>query len=221
MSRRRWLLRNAVRAVPLASLAGALLACGQDAPPPELPPRAIRWMSVSESVVDEQRVISGILVARDDSQLGFEVGGTVQSVEVEMGSAVQRDQVLASLDPEPFELAVRNAEALHAAQKAFLADARADNVRAMALFKEDVISVAERDRARARFESTESRVEAAAAQLELSNDSGWKAKAFHLCASAGSFDTGSLTYINISNVNAEPLLATPVRRNRDCDRARQ
>ena len=80
MSRRRWLLRNAVRAVPLASLAGALLACGQDAPPPELPPRAIRWMSVSESVVDEQRVISGILVARDDSQLGFEVGGTVQSV---------------------------------------------------------------------------------------------------------------------------------------------
>jgi RND family efflux transporter MFP subunit len=125
-------------------------------------------MSVSESVVDEQRVLSGILVARDDSQLGFEVGGTVQSVEVEMGAAVQRDQVLASLDPEPFELAVRNAEALHAGQKAFLADARADNVRAMALFKEGVISVAERDRARARFESTESRVEAAAAQLELS-----------------------------------------------------
>jgi RND family efflux transporter MFP subunit len=124
-------------------------------------------MSVSESIADEQRVISGILVAAEDSRLGFEVGGTVQSVEVEMGSAVQRDQVLASLDPEPFELAVRNAEALHAKQKALHADARADNARATALFREGVTSEAERDRARARFESAESQMEAADAQLEL------------------------------------------------------
>jgi multidrug efflux system membrane fusion protein len=167
MSGRLWNLRNTARGISFAGAAGVLLACGQDAPPPELPPRAIRWMSVSGSVVEEQRVISGILVAADDSSLGFEVGGTVQSVEVDMGASVQRDQVLAILDPEPFELAVRDAGAVLAKQKALNADARADNARATALFKEDVISDAERDRARARFESTESQVDAAGARLEL------------------------------------------------------
>jgi RND family efflux transporter MFP subunit len=124
-------------------------------------------MSVSGSVVEEQRVISGILVAADDSRLGFEVGGTVQSVEVDAGASVLRDQVLAVLDPEPFELAVRDAEAVLAKQKALHEDARADNVRATALFEQDVISEAERDRAKARFESTESHVDAAGARLEL------------------------------------------------------
>ncbi len=167
MSGRRFGLRNTVRGIALASVAGVLLACGPDAPPPELPPRAIRWMSVSGSVAEEQRVISGILVAKADSLLGFEVGGSVQSVEVDMGSIVQRDQVLASLDPEPLELAVRDAGAVLAKQRALYADARADNVRATALFENEVISVAERDRSRARFESAESQVEAADARLEL------------------------------------------------------
>jgi len=167
MSGQRWSLRHTVWAISLASLAGVLLACGQDAPPAELPPRAIRWMEVSESLADEQRVISGILVAADDSSLGFEVGGTVQSVEVEMGATVQRDQVLAILDPVPFELAVRDAQALLDKQKALYEDARADNARATALFKEEVASVAERDRARARFDSAESQVEASDARLEL------------------------------------------------------
>jgi multidrug efflux system membrane fusion protein len=167
MSGRRRSLRSTVWGISLAGVTGVLMACGQDAPPPELPPRAIRWMSVSGSVVEEQRVISGILVAADDSRLGFEVGGTVQSVEVDMGASVQRDQVLAILDPEPFELAVRDAEAMLAKQKALHEDARADNARATALFKEDVISEAERDRARARFESAESQIKAADARLEL------------------------------------------------------
>jgi RND family efflux transporter MFP subunit len=106
-------------------------------------------------------------VAADDSRLGFEVGGTVQSVEVDMGSSVQRGQVLARLDPEPFDLAVRDAAAVLAKQKALYHDARADNARATALFENEVISEAERDRARARFESTESHVDAAEARLEL------------------------------------------------------
>ena len=58
MSERRWslrntvwgFLRNTVWGFSLVGVAGVLLACGQDAPPPELPPRAIRWMSVSGSM---------------------------------------------------------------------------------------------------------------------------------------------------------------------------
>jgi RND family efflux transporter MFP subunit len=124
-------------------------------------------MKVSGSVGEEQRMISGILVAADNSRLGFEVGGTVQDVEVDMGATVQRDQVLARLDPEPFELAVRDAEALLAKQRAVYEDARVRNLRAIALFEEEVASAAERDSARARFESAESQVEASRARLEL------------------------------------------------------
>ncbi|UCE84946.1 MAG: biotin/lipoyl-binding protein, partial [Deltaproteobacteria bacterium] len=100
--------RGVVRAL---AACGALLsgvgACRQEAPPPELPPRAIQWKRVSGALAAEQRVISGIVTAVEDTRLAFEVNGTVQTVEVDLGDAVEKGQVLARLDPEPLELTVR------------------------------------------------------------------------------------------------------------------
>ena len=98
------------------SLGAALLAvisigCGREAPPPELPVRAIKWERVSGTAAGEQRVISGIVTAVDDTQLAFDVSGTVQRVDASLGDRVQKDQPLAQLDPEPFELVVLEAEA--------------------------------------------------------------------------------------------------------------
>jgi multidrug efflux pump subunit AcrA (membrane-fusion protein) len=104
------------RSRPRALIAcGALLVtsigCRQEAPPPELPPRAIQWQRVTDAVSGEQRVISGIVTAISDTRLAFEVGGTVDLVEVDLGDHVEKGQRLARLDPEPFELGVRDAEA--------------------------------------------------------------------------------------------------------------
>lgn len=143
-------------------------ACSEPVPPPELPPRAIRWARVSGTVPAEERVISGIVTAVNDTKLAFEVGGTVNSVEVNLGDTVKRDQVLARLDPEPFDLAVRDAEAELAQSHAMQQAAHSDFERTTSLFAANVASRQELDRDTAARDSSDSQVNAGRARLALS-----------------------------------------------------
>jgi RND family efflux transporter MFP subunit len=141
------------------------LGCGQEAPPPELPPRAIQWQLISGAVAGEQRVISGIVTAVSDTKLAFEVGGTVDLVEVDLGDRVEKGQRLARLDPEPFELGVRDAEASLAEARALQELARSTLER----YEEAASAVArqELDQARAMRDARDQQVDAAAARLNL------------------------------------------------------
>lgn len=158
---------GAAALIALSLLAFASLGCQEPAAPAELPPRAIRWMRVTSDLPAERRVISGIVTAIDETSLAFEVGGTVLDVVVNLGDSVERDQVLARLDPEPFELAVRDAEAELAEVIARQQAAQANFERTTELFNADVASQQELDRDTARRESTASRVEANQARLNL------------------------------------------------------
>jgi RND family efflux transporter MFP subunit len=150
-----------VYGVTIAILSG----CRQEAPPPELPPRAIQWQRVSASVANQQHVISGIVTAISETRLAFEVGGTVDLVEVDLGDQVEKGQRLARLDPEPFELAVRDAEAALAEARALQELARSTLTR----YEEAGSAVArqELDQARAMRDAREQQVEAAQARLNL------------------------------------------------------
>lgn len=162
--------RRPIRAAALAAsmlLGVSLAGCREPEPTPELPPRAIRWMRVTSELPAERRVISGIVTAVDETSLAFEVGGTVLSVKVNLGDHVERDQVLARLDPEPFELSVADAEAALAESIAKQQAAQANYERTKALFEQDVASLQELDRDVARRDSTASRVEANEARLNL------------------------------------------------------
>jgi multidrug efflux pump subunit AcrA (membrane-fusion protein) len=125
------LARSTAALVTLASLS----ACSEQAPPAEMPPRAIQWMKVSSESADGHRIISGIATAVSDTTLAFEVKGTVATVDVVLGDRVKKGQVLASLDPEPLELAVRDAEANLSSAQALLQDATVTFERATTLFK--------------------------------------------------------------------------------------
>jgi multidrug efflux system membrane fusion protein len=157
----------------LATLAAAfgislgLAGCSEEEPLLELPPRAIQWARVSDATGEARRVISGIVTAVSDTRLAFEVQGVVATVDVNFGDTVTSGQILATLDPEPLELTVRDAEAQLASTRADFQDAKVTYERATALFKENVASAAERDRAKARFDSTRSGVDAAQARLGL------------------------------------------------------
>jgi len=144
-----------------------LVGCGQDVAPPELPPRAILWQRVSGESVYEARAISGIVTAISDTRLAFEVGGIVETVDVALGDLVKSGQVLTRLDPEPFELAVSDAEAALAKARALRESARADFSRTNELYKADVASRQEYDRALAMRDSRDSQVAATQARLNL------------------------------------------------------
>jgi RND family efflux transporter MFP subunit len=142
-------------------------ACREPEPAPELPPRSIRWTRVSGTVPAENRVISGIVTAVDDTRLAFEVGGTVATVEVHLGKTVSEGDVLARLDPEPFDLAVRDAEAELAHSLAMQLAANSDFDRTTSLFEANVASRQELDRDTAARDSSKSQVKAARARLAL------------------------------------------------------
>lgn len=98
------------RMVWLLCIAAALAACKERVEIVE-EIRPIKTITVREQPAEQIRKFSGQVAAVDSSSLSFEVGGQVESVEVDIGDKVKKGQVLAALDSEPYELDVDAAEA--------------------------------------------------------------------------------------------------------------
>lgn len=87
----------------LLYLSVALTACKEK---PEIieEVRAIKTITVNEQAAEQILKFSGLVAAVDSAGLSFQVGGQVVSVEVDIGDPVKKEQVLAALDPEPYQL---------------------------------------------------------------------------------------------------------------------
>jgi RND family efflux transporter MFP subunit len=129
--------------------------------------RSIKWTKVAETSTKQVRMISGTTKPVDQTALSFAVAGTVEEVEVKLGEEVEKGQVLAELDRQPFVLAVRDAEARLARAEARVVERRANYERYVALYESNNASKAELDEARASFDSAKSQIKAAEAQLGL------------------------------------------------------
>ena len=93
------------RMVWLLCLSVALTACKEKAEIIEVV-RSIKAVTVKEQSTEQILKYSGLVAAVDSSDLSFEVGGQVESVFVDIGDQVENGQVLAALDPEPYQLEV-------------------------------------------------------------------------------------------------------------------
>ena len=151
-----WLL------LPLA----VLLGCGEEEKPPEII-RTVKWMEVSETGATQIRKISGVVKAVDETYLSFAVGGTVEVVKADLGDRVKKNDVLAVLDKQPFQLTVQNAEGELKKAEARVLERRANYERISALYESNNASKAELDEARAGFDNAEGQVKAVKAQLGL------------------------------------------------------
>jgi len=89
----------------LLCLAVALTACKEKTEIIEVV-RSIKSITVSKQAAEKIFKFSGLVAAVDSSGLSFQVGGQVESVEVDIGDRVTKGQVLANLDPEPYQLDV-------------------------------------------------------------------------------------------------------------------
>ncbi len=91
------------KSVWLLCMAAALTACKEKVEIVE-DIRPIKTMTVREQATGQTLQLSGLAAAVDSSGLSFQVGGQVASVEVDIGDRVKKGQVLAVLDPEPYQL---------------------------------------------------------------------------------------------------------------------
>ncbi len=146
--------------LPLSLLIVVSLAgCGRDAP--SAPPADIRPVRAEQVGIQGGRSdtqYSGEVRARYETDLAFRVAGRVQTRLVEVGSLVKAGQVIATLDPQDYALAVNAAQAQLAAAESEARLAQQDLQRFSELRTQNFISQAELDRRQNNTEAALARV---------------------------------------------------------------
>ncbi|MFB2531356.1 efflux RND transporter periplasmic adaptor subunit [Paracoccus sp. p4-l81] len=154
----------------------AVLAAGAEAtvspvitPPEGAPPRPVATLVVTEGA-DPARATTGTVTAASETDLAFTLPGRLAERRVNPGDLVQAGDVLAVLDPEDVDAALREAEARLAAAQAQLSQARDAETRAAALQGRGVASQVQLDQARQARIGAQSAVEQAQAAQAAAAD---------------------------------------------------
>ena len=88
----------------------------------------------------------GTLEARRESHIGVEVQGRIERVYVDEGDRVEAGAVLFEVDPEPFQMGLRQAEAELDHARAERSQVEADLARAVELQKKNIVSPQQREK---------------------------------------------------------------------------
>lgn len=155
---------NAWRASLLILGAAVLAGCSGPNDHEPLAPRTVLVHTVAASS-ESGTYYSGRLRAADRTDLGFEVSGPVALVNVELGDEVAAGQELAVLDDRPLRLDLDARRADLQSAIATRDEARLDLERHLRLLDTGAVARSEIDRARARAESEEARVESLVAAV--------------------------------------------------------
>lgn len=144
----------------------ALTGCGREpAADGPLPPRLVRVIAVEATPQAAGGSFSGRIEAEDQAALGFRIAGRLASRTVSVGDTVAAGQILAALDPQDEENALRSARADLVAAEGRLVQAQNAYERRRALLERDVVSQADFDAAEQGRRAARAAVDAAAARL--------------------------------------------------------
>ena len=150
-----------------------LASCSKTETPQEVqvPVRTVLVGSVAEPLASESiPIYAAVVASRFASELAFRVPGRILTRGVEMGDQVKAGGSLATLDPEPFRIAVRSAQALVAASRAELIQAEGDLARNAPLVAERIVAPAQADRLLAQRDTARARLAQAQAQEAAAQD---------------------------------------------------
>ena len=151
------------------ALIAALALAGCDEESPDIVPqiRAIKTYTVTEVASGQTRKFAGQVYATDSSTLSFHVSGNVKEMRVKVGDRVAKDQILAVVDKQPYQLDVESAEADVQKARANLTRARQDYERQEELYKKGWVAKARLDRVQADLEVAESQLDFTTSKLNL------------------------------------------------------
>src|SRR5689334_19943491 len=154
----------------------ALAACSEATSSirdPRTEPPLVRTAAV-EASPESERLFTGIVAARVQSDLGFRVPGKVLERLVDAGQTVKRGQTLMRIDPTDLELAVRAHDEAVVAAKARARQTADDEARYRDLVVGGAVSASAYDKVRADAESARAQLNAAEAQAGVArNETGY------------------------------------------------
>ncbi len=145
----------------LVGAALALSACQQQVVHAPEPVRPVKVMKVAASAATREIDFSGSVKARHEAGLGFRVGGKIAERLVNIGDHVEPGTVLARLDTNDLELALKSAEANVNSANARLQIADNQLQRGKALIGKSFITQSELDQRQTEFNQAKAAVDAA------------------------------------------------------------
>src|SRR6266436_5153091 len=80
-------------------------------PAPGQPARVVTVARAAEQVMERTVSVIGSLAAHDEATLSVKVPGRLQTVAVDLGSRVRAGELIARVEPQDYELQLRQAEA--------------------------------------------------------------------------------------------------------------
>jgi membrane fusion protein, multidrug efflux system len=154
-------------------------------------PKQVRVVRVAEAPLERTTAALGSLVAFDQATVSVKVPGRLRSITIDLGSIVQRGQLLAQIEPQDYQLRVQQAEAAVAQARVRLGlpttgtndnidreqtslvkqarvlaeEARANRDRLAALFEQGITPSAQVDTAEAAYKVALSRLEDAREEI--------------------------------------------------------
>ena len=153
-----------VFAAMLASVALAGCQGGEEAE--ELPPRPVKAQAVSFNAEDTFGSLVGEIQPRVETSFGFRQGGEIRERDVDVGDLVDVGTVIARLDPEDAQDALRKAEANLFSAQSSLENAVTERNRAQQLYPRTTTRQ-QLDAAIARADIAQAGVDAAQAALRI------------------------------------------------------
>ena len=141
-------------------------------PPPAQEPRSgatvhrpIAWTTVEAGTRTRSRTLPGTVRAAERSPIGFDVGGRVGEVRVEIGATFVEGEVLAAVETDTLSFEVEERRAALSEAEAVLTEVQADHARTVYLHERGVESNAALENAQAALDTAKSRLNVARTRL--------------------------------------------------------
>ena len=152
------------------AMVALLVSCQREVVAPPLDIRPVRTVTVAQRDAAVPVTLTGTMRARDEAPLAFRLSGRMIDRRVNLGDRVRPGQLVARLEPQNEQNALRSARANLAAAQGQLVNARASLQRREPLAARGAVSLAELDQARESFQTAKAQVDAAEAQVKFAQD---------------------------------------------------
>jgi membrane fusion protein, multidrug efflux system len=147
----------------------ALAACGKEQPK-KVEVRPVRVTSIRHLPSGETISLTGQIQATDQINLAFRIGGRVQERNVTVGDPVAPGQIVARIEPQDYQNALRSSEADLASAQAVLANAQSSERRQRELLGKGIAARASYDQAEQQLKTAQAQVASVQAKLQNAKD---------------------------------------------------
>src|ERR1700682_4714170 len=146
-----------------------IAACGKEQPK-KVEIRPVRVTSVQHAPSGDTISLTGQIQAKDQVNLAFRIGGRLQERNVTVGDPVAPGQIVARIDPQDYQNALRSAEADLASAQAVLANSQGTEGRQSELLSKGFATRVQYDQAEQQLKTAQAQVESAQARLQNARD---------------------------------------------------